>query len=46
MAIETNSPIIATTIIISTNVKPDFVEVWTFILALAFLLCGVNEVAG
>jgi hypothetical protein len=33
----------ATTIIISTNVKPALRDVLIFILALAFLFCGVNS---
>jgi hypothetical protein len=39
-----SNPMIATTIMISTSVKPDFFDVLILILALfAFLLCGVNQ---
>src|SRR6266571_1283287 len=46
MAIAANRPIMATTIMISTNVKPDLREVLIFILCIVFLLCGVNETTG
>src|SRR6266566_6165852 len=43
IAIAANRPIMATTIMISTNVKPDLREVLIFILCIVFLFCGVNE---
>ena len=46
IAIAAKRPIMATTIIISTNVKPDLREVLIFILYVFFLLCGVNEATG
>src|SRR2546426_9688822 len=46
IAIAANRPIMATTIMISTNVKPDLREVMIFILCFVFLFCGVNEAAG
>ena len=45
MAIAANRPIMATTIMISTNVKPDVRVVLCFILFF-FLYCGVNEATG
>src|SRR5262245_18166155 len=44
-AIAANKPMMATTIMISTNVNPDFRDVLTFIL-LTFLACGVNANEG
>src|ERR1039457_1821251 len=42
IAIAARRPMMATTIIISTNVKPDVREVLFFILAFVFLFRGVN----
>src|SRR5260370_38060130 len=44
MAMAANRPMMATTIMISTSVKPSFLEVLIFITD--FLLCGVNQTAG
>src|SRR6266436_2649596 len=46
IAIAARRPIMATTIIISTNVKPDLREVLMFILLFVSLFCGVNVAAG
>src|SRR5437773_5569317 len=46
MAIAANRPIMATTIMISTNVKPDWRAALFFILTLFFLYCGVNQATG
>src|SRR5204863_4500838 len=46
IAIAAKRPIMATTIIISTNVKPDLPEVLIFILCFVFLFSGVNEATG
>src|SRR3954469_20268276 len=46
MAIAANRPIMATTIIISTNVKPALRDVFVFMLSFTFLFCGVNDTAG
>src|SRR5258708_31943084 len=47
IAIAARRPIMATTIMISTNVKPDLREFLMFILLLfVSLFCGVNEAAG
>ena len=47
MAIAANRPMMATTIIISTSVKPALREVlFVFILCFLALLCGVNVATG
>src|SRR5579862_9608213 len=46
MAIAANRPMMATTIMISTNVKPDLREVLMFILCFCLSRCGVNESTG
>src|SRR5438105_3356964 len=43
IAIATSRPIMATTIMISTSVKPDLLGTLIFILTLYFLLRGVNR---
>ena len=45
IAIAARRPIIATTIIISTSVKPARRDFFIFIL-LSFALCGVNDATG
>src|SRR5260370_8321954 len=48
IAIAANNPIMATTIMISTRVKPDFLDALIFILPLlfAFVSRGVNKATG
>src|SRR6266404_4163498 len=46
MAMAASNPMMATTIMISTNVKPALRDVLTFILFLPFLSRGVNEATG
>src|SRR5437867_13044889 len=47
IAIAANRPMMATTIMISTNVKPDLRDVWIFILTfLPFCRRGVNKATG
>src|SRR5205814_2854072 len=46
IAIAANRPIMATTIMISTNVKPDLRELLMFILYFVFLFGDVNETTG
>src|SRR5215204_25850 len=48
IAIAANNPMMATTIMISTRVKPDLREVVNFILAFLepFCKCGVNDATG
>src|SRR6266571_9342643 len=46
IAIAARRPMMATTIMISTNVKPDLREVLMFILVVCLSVCGVNEAAG
>src|ERR1017187_9394294 len=43
IAIAASKPMMATTIMISTRVKPDLRDVLFFILSLSFCCCGVNE---
>src|SRR6266567_2175857 len=45
MAIAANRPMMATTIMISTNVKPDLRDV-LFFITLPFVCCGVNRAPG
>src|SRR6266700_4400414 len=46
MAIAAKRPMMATTIMISTNVKPLLRDVLIFILTICLSFCGVNEATG
>src|SRR5215208_832480 len=46
IAMAANKPMMATTIMISTRVKPDLREVFTFMLTYLSVLRGVNKAAG